>query len=64
MNDEQIHDLAKRAIATFEALTPEAQRAHRKAQARSWTRGTLALSGKKFDEAAFDAIWEKVHGDE
>ena len=38
-----------RAIAVFEAMTPEQQKAHRRAQQDSWVRGMMPTGDQRFD---------------
>jgi hypothetical protein len=40
----ELRELAKKAIAAFEALTPEEKARHRREQAISWVYGEMVLS--------------------
>jgi len=53
-------ELVKDAMARFDALTPEQQAEHRRAQRKSWCRGEFLLAHPDKTEADFDKIWEKV----
>ena len=44
MTSEEFQTLVRRATAAFEALTPEQQEDHLRAQRESWVRGEMALS--------------------
>lgn len=46
VNDGKIDALVKKAMAAFDALSPEEQRAHRREQAVSWVFGEMKLENE------------------
>lgn len=54
--------LISRAIAAFEALSPEQKLAHRAAQRRSWVRGELMLEHPEMTREEADALIDKAMG--
>lgn len=53
-------DLLQRAVAAFNALTPEQQREHMAAQRKSWVVGELMLSNPEMTREAAAAIYDQV----
>lgn len=46
-NNDKLNLLVKHAIAAFNALSPEEQKAHRREQAISWAYGQLTCTGRR-----------------
>lgn len=55
-----LHALAARAIAAFEALTPEQQAEHRAEQRRLWVIGELCLSNPDMTRERAAEIVDRV----
>lgn len=55
-----LHALVQRAVAAFEALTPEQQAEHRAVQRRSWVIGELMLSNPDMTRERAEQIVDRV----
>ena len=56
----ELEELARAAIARFNAMTPEEQRAHRAEQRRSWVRGELMLEHPDMPADQANALIDKI----
>lgn len=52
--------LLQRAVAAFNAMTPEQQREHMQAQRKSWVVGEMMLSHPEMDRAQVERIYDQV----
>lgn len=55
----ELNALLKKAVAAFDAMTPEQQREHREKQRRSWVRGELMLAHPEMTREEADALIDK-----
>lgn len=55
-----LHAMVQRAVAAFEALTPEQQAEHRAEQRRSWVIGELMLSNPDMTRERAEAMVDRV----
>ena len=55
-----LHALVQKAMAAFEALTPEQQRAHRAEQRRSWVIGNMLLDHPDMTRERAEQIVDRV----
>lgn len=55
-----LDEMVKCSIAWFNALSPEQQAEHRRAQRKSWVKGEMLLEHPEMTEAEFEEIWAKV----
>ncbi len=62
-NDPKLNALAERALAAFNALSPDEQRAHRREQRISWVYGELRLSGYDISREEVAAIVDGYEGE-
>jgi hypothetical protein len=56
----ELNELLKKAVAAFDALTPEQKRAHRAAQRESWVCGEIMLEHPEMTREEAKAIYDKV----
>lgn len=63
MSTPQLAALVCRAVAAFEALSPELKRAHLAAQRRSWVIGEMCLSNPDMTRAEAEAIYDRVRSE-
>ncbi len=56
-----LRQLAAEAIARFNALSPEEQRAKRRARAISWAYGNAALSNPDVTREMVEAAYDRLH---
>lgn len=55
----ELTEAIKRAVAAFEAMTPEQQREHRKAQRRSWVVGETMLANPEMSREQAEALYDR-----
>ena len=53
-------ELLKRAQEKFDALSPEEQRAHRKAQRKSWVIGEMMLEHPEMTREQAEKLYKRV----
>jgi hypothetical protein len=56
----ELDELLKKAIAAFDALTPEQQREHRRAQRRSWVIGEMLLEHPEMSREEAERLVDSV----
>lgn len=56
----ELTEAIKRAVAAFDAMTPEQQAEHRRAQRKSWVIGNMMLDHPEMTRDEVERIWEKV----
>lgn len=57
---DDLDALLQRAVAAFNALTPEQQREHMQAQRKSWVVGNMLLDHPEMDRAHVERIYDQV----
>lgn len=58
----ELDKLLREACAAFDALTPEQQRAHRRAQRKSWVVGEMLIENPEMDREYVEKLFEEIDG--
>jgi len=56
----ELDALLKKAVAAYQALTPEQKREHRRAQTKSWVIGNMLLDHPELSREEAERIYDRM----